>query len=1587
MDADPLSDTATQSDANAQSGLRRSLEAARKELLDLTTRSRLLHTPRGRRVKIIQIEGESAHEVFRVLVSEGKAISFLPAVDPESDDDEEAEGDWLEDVKLDDGTGENSLEVRHSANKLQTSLEKPKLQRRLLQLYYDARSFQEEQGTNILYLALGFLRWFEAESSSTARLAPLILVPVSLERRSARSRFRACFNGEELETNLSLQSKLKLDFGIELPDLPDVEELSLDEYFDSVEKAVAGHERWNVLREDIVLGEFSFAKFLMYRDLDPRNWPSDKNLEEHNLVSGLLGDGFREEQPLITEEANLDEIVDPADMVHVMDADSSQMAAIEEVRYGQNLIIQGPPGTGKSQTIANLIATAVREGKRVLFLAEKMAALDVVKRRLDDIGLGDMCLELHSHKARKKTVLQELQRALNLGRPKTSRIDETVGELIAQRDHLNAYARALHTTLDASGFTPYEIIGNLVQLKNAGAPVPDYRLPKAIGWTREAFKSRKALLAKLGKHVEKIGLPEEHVWRGVGLKAVLPQDVVRIRDQADVALRAVSAWRNSLASLAERLRVTATSFEEAEALTRMAKHLTAAPAMDRSSLTHPAWRTRRQSISELLESGKRFTEARERLANTFVPEAWDADLREVRRTLNTYGRSWWRIFRADYRRARTTLKSYLTGAPPKQMDEQLAILDELRNGQESRAAIRDKDALGRAAFGTLWNLENSSWKDLEAIADWQARTAEEDLPWDIFAVGAEIEGETGLESRVRELEQATVSAWQAFRNLAEALQLDARASFNVDTLNRVSVDALVERLRCWSEDPPDIQEWITYSLWCAEARDLDLAPIIDRLHDGRLPGAKAASSFASAFFEELMREAQRVHPSLATFNGSNHAQIVERFRRLDKQRIGLAREEVARVHYDGIPVGHGHVGELGVLKREMQKKRRHLPLRRLMREAGTAIQAIKPVFMMSPMSVAQFLEPGQVEFDLLLVDEASQVQPVEALGAVARCEQLAVVGDQKQLPPTRFFQRFSDEHGGEDEEEFAAGDIESILGLCAAQGLNEKMLRWHYRSRHESLIAVSNQEFYDSRLCIVPSVQKQDDLGLHFRYVEDGVYDRGGAANNVREARRVAQAVIDHARERPELTLGVGTFSVRQRDAILDQLEQLRLQNPDTEPFLADGGMEAFFVKNLESVQGDERDVMFISVGYGPDKSGYMAMDFGPLANEGGERRLNVLITRARQRCVVFSSIRARDIDLARARSVGARVLKKFLQYADTGNLEVGIASRRSADSPFEEEVARALRSQGFEVEHQVGVAGFFIDLAVRDPEAQGRYLLGIECDGATYHSSRSARDRDRLRQQVLEDRGWRLHRIWSTDWFYRSEEEQRKLLAAVEAARAHNGPSVADVPSRPTVPGPTSQVVRQQYSGGSEADIAASPSYEEADFRVDVSVEPHEARLNLIVDTVEKIVAIEEPVHEIEVGKRLATVWGKERAGRRIHGAALRALRSAVQWGRLHKDGRFYSTRELSTVVPRNRANVLSTTLRKPEMLPPVELRTALSMTVERHIGVSEDDVLVEAARLLGFQRTGGALREVIARELQNMLSFGSLVLRDGKLYSSEQN
>ena len=1615
--------------AETAAGVAELLGRSRKDLLDLTLRNPLLSF-RPLKAKGVKVTDELPREVFRMLVGEEKAMYFVAAESESAaslaavgDEGEGAAGDdpvpELLELMAESASHDDAPAARHVDNRLQTAHDRVRLEVRLRNTMRHAASSIEEQGVNILYLALGMLEWYESDSSEIARTAPLVLVPVALSRSSARARFKVRWTGEEVGANLSLAAKLRTDFQVGAPVFEDGEELNISEYFRQVGEAVAHLERWAVNDRAVQLGFFSFSKLLIYQDLDPAAWPEEEGPEDHPVVDALYGsDGFAEDPPSIPDDDNLDDHLAVADIHNVLDSDSSQNLAIVDSLDGRNLVVQGPPGTGKSQMITNLVAEAVARGKTVLFVAEKMAALKVVKRRLDGVHVGDACLELHSHTANKRTVLEELKRTMALGEP---RLDDPAGDkalLEERRRRLNDYSRAVNEPVGESGLSPNALVGKLALIEGAvGAERPgavEDRWPRlevaeAASWRREEFVLAREIVREAQNLVEAVGAPRDHAYWGSRRRSYLPTDDRAVVDSLAAARAALAQHRKDAAALCEAAGSDADGHAAAhiEVLLHAARRVLQAPDVRRAEHRSPAWAAQADRIQELIDQLRELAKVRSQHEATVIPEAWDANVLSCRQALAAYESKWWRRLSGPYRRAVNQLRGWCKDAIPRTSREQLAVLDGILRAKRLRGNVEAARDLAAELFpgsrleGPI--CEPAEWllvlhREVESgtVAPVALDMLDAlDQPDSSGARGA-------LETAEAACRKSAIELADALTALSEVLEWDpARFAPDNNPLERPFPE--MERwLGEAAQRPGALQEVVRFNQITARLAKSGLESVTEAAASWRGAGRHLVHLYERHFYRAWLERAFRERPVLAEFDGNTHGEVVERFRTMDVDRLLHNQALVAKLHWERVPRGHGG-GQLAVLRREFEKKSRHLPLRRLMTEAGNAVQGIKPVFMMSPLSIAKFIPPGSLRFDMVIFDEASQVRPVDAMGAIMRGRQAVVVGDSKQLPPTTFFDRTAEDDDGEGS---STADLESILGMFSAQGAPERMLRWHYRSRHESLIAVSNHEFYDNGLVVFPSPDRgRESTGVLFRHGPQTHYQAGrGGRVNPGEARAVAQAAMEHAVARPKLTLGVAAFSLAQARRIEDELEILRRRDPSVEAFFRGHPQEPFFVKNLENVQGDERDVILISVGYGKTEGGYLPMNFGPLNRDGGERRLNVLITRARRRCVVHSNFVAADLDLRRSSARGVDALKTYLAYAETGRLGVAKATGRGSDSPFEDAVAAKLRAQGHEVEHQVGSAGFRIDLAVVDPRQRGRYLLGIECDGAAYHSARSARDRDRLRQQVLEGLGWTIHRIWSTDWFRNPDREIAKTEDAIRRAAAlSNGGSVppredaveatpADwrasaSPTRASTTRASTPLERAERRPVVEESIVAADPYQLAEPAVSLfGWEFHEVPLHHVAAWAVEVVDVESPVHEDEVAARVAAAAKLKRVGSRIRSHLTKAVHLGVREGALVRKGHFLWRPGHEEATVRSRGDLpAGHKLRAPKMIPPEEIEAALLQVIEASYGISPDEVVARACRLMGFRRTGPKLASVFADALGSLVERGAVELRGQFLHLPE--
>ncbi len=1590
------------------------LEDGRKELLDLTFRNRLI-TYKPAKVKSIRVVDEEPREIFDILVLQEKKMQFSPKPDgaatepPEASPIEDRDDESLADDAVMTWTlpePDARTPGNHTDLLLQTTLEAESLQKRLFYIAQESQSVFEEQGYTILYLAAGFLEWSETETSDIRR-APLILIPVELQRDQVRSAFKLAWTGEDIITNASFQAKLR-ELNVELPHLEMPEEKgAIDQYLQMVTESIKGHERWRVTRE-IHLDFFTFSKFVMFRDLDPTAWPGDTSPAEHPIIKAI----FQNEPFVVSPSGNIhscsEEEVDalPVTSVHhVLDADSSQIAVIEDLKAGMSLVVEGPPGTGKSQTIVNVIAEFLAIGKTVLFVSEKMAALDVVKSRLDELGLGVFCLELHnSKKANKKKVLAEIQRTLAYQVPALKNDDETLQGVEHLRKALNDYTTAVNTPVGGRNLSPYTLYGiretALRVFTESGRPMPRIVIPTVETITPPQWTATCRALKELDALLPQVSPIKENPWRDCTITTtIISIDIEEIRQSLETGLETLSEIQMNTARLVEYAGIAEPgTFIELVNAIQATELLTASGPVEQSILLNESWNEPNAGVEDLISKIEAYQKVRSDLSSRFKETIFSADLVDLIQEFDEASKKLFYKIRPAYKTLRARIDGFYQSQEDRTDETLLSDLREVQLCVASQGEIEGADKIGCSMFGKHWHGVASDPVDLRTFSGWIVSFRRKiltevltDRSVEIVSRGVETEQ---IHAYTAAIERARIKFFEQVLGFFKRLNLDTTRILP-NTLGNTPFIEIQTVLEVFLDTLDQLVPWTQYLDAREECRGTLVAPFIPLIESGQVQAGELLACLEGNYAEALLRTVFTQNRILEKFVGRVHEQKIDEFVDLDRRMIRRNRDRIVQKLIQNRPslsVEASRSSEIGVLQTEFNRKRGHMSIRQLLVKAGHPIQQIKPCFMMSPPSIAQFLDPRSIQFDIVIFDEASQVKPAEAIGALLRGRQVAVIGDSRQLPPTSFFDRIVDvPETDSDDQDALPSDMESILNLCKTR-FPSRTLRWHYRSKHDSLIALSNQQFYDNLLYIYPSPKREvEELGLKFVYLPETIYDRGKSSKNRGEARKVAEAIIDHARRHPEKSLGVGTFNIKQQEAIGEELERLRHENPDLEPFFTAKGADAFFVKNLETIQGDERDVIFLSVGFGYDPQHKLTLAFGALNKEGGERRLNVLITRARERCVVFANFRAADLpiaDIATA-SRGLQILKLFLEYAETGVIPCTTGPLADSDSPFEDEVYTFLTENGHQVHKQVGCAGFRIDLAVVNPRHPGEYLIGVECDGATYHSSHTARDRDRLRQQILEKLGWRIFRVWSTDWFKHPGTCQEALREAVEQARnGVEGEPVkpAEVISSTPEPEPIfDNPEAEEYhdsdsviTGGSvpsdhvQSEDGTIPAYVLCDtLNVPGGIKPKDYPPLQMAQLIEQVVRVEGPIHIDEVIRRIKDAFGVKRAGNQIQAAIDAGVKRAAELGYIKYREPFLWPREPQASVVRRRGDVVKPQI---DMICDEELVEAVLLVLERQFATEREALATETCRLVGIQKASADTRKRVHQVIAGMMTRGTI-------------
>ncbi len=1283
--------------------------------------------------------------------------------------------------------------------RLHTHLDAPEHARRLTELFRAARNALEENGTNTLFVAVGLLEWRETEHSDRINRAPLLLLPVELKRKSVLEGFSLRRIDEDTRLNVTLMEMLRQHFHKEIPGLDPLPEdengVSVERVFQRFRDAVRDLPGWEV-KSEIWLGQFSFTKFLLWKDLADRLDELTRNRIVNHLINAA-GTPY-ENPPEDIRPQQLDDQFHPREVFCPRSADSSQLAAVMAAAAGHDFVLEGPPGTGKSQTITNIIAHCLAHGKRVLFVAEKRAALDVVHRRLREEGLEPFCLELHSNKIGKADVLAQFDRSLRfMTEESATDWERQTEDLERVRAELNGYSRALHGRAPC-GLSAYDCFDHLLPRKTEPTVRLDdwptilettaVRLDEARQLARQLHERSRVVMPLHGHALAPLACEEwSPTWAERALERL--RALVPRTQSAFVAASELRTWLRHPGVAASRVQL--------HRLRDLAESLLAPQPVGPAFATVP-WNQLSANLDEWIALATERAELRLRLNGYEEARLLGLDLEDLLAKRTSAEDAWFLIRWLRVNGVRGRLRSARTDAGKPDTESLAQVLRDALRLRVINAELAKAAATAESCLGVLWAKGEPSAEALERVRQWgetlHARIiacAEGDLVWmgqvrpllsALFAEGPAAYGPgTAIGERLVRFGEALAAFEAALDEVASDLKL-RRAVVDEAPDHFGAVLTLVDRVSgAW----PQIREWCSWQKSRRAAVQIGMEPVIAALESAEGAALEVPTLFERSFRKALLYAIIEKEATLREFFGREHNERIARFRELDAKIASLSRSYIRARLAAGIPRDQGAddvpKAEIGLLRKELGKRMRHIPVRRLLAGIPNLLPRLKPCVLMSPLSVAQYLEPSHETFDVVIFDEASQIPVWDAIGAIARGKQLIMVGDPKQLPPTNFFSTTGEEEE-EDLADEAYKDLESVLDELMSHQVRHKRLQWHYRSRHEGLIAFSNRQYYENDLLTFPSPESAYG-GVRFRHLPEARYDKGKSRTNPGEAAALVEELVRRLRatEGPRFSYGVVTFSQAQQQLVENLLDEERRKYPEIEVHFGDEPPvegEPVFVKNLENVQGDERDVIFFSICYGPDETGKVSMNFGPLNRDGGERRLNVAITRAKHEVVVFSGLRADEIDLTRTRARGVRDLKYFLDYADRGpralTAPTTTSSPDEADSEFATLVANRLRQVGYEVHVQVGCSGYRIDLAVVDPAAPDRYLLGVECDGATYHRAATARDRDKLRQLILEGLGWKLYRIWSTDWWHDAEKEMAKLterLATLRSVESRNTP------------------------------------------------------------------------------------------------------------------------------------------------------------------------------------------------------------------------
>lgn len=1548
-----------------------------RKLLDLSLRNNLLNLHMTRNMlQLIDIDISHLEDTL----SEGKSFTILPNPNAEV----------LRRYNLFTQPLHQSSQMYQLANdelrynRLLTWYHQQDLDNILTYIHKNAKQAIEENGSSTLYLAVGLLKWYDRKTPEQTRYSPVLLLPVELSRRSVNSKFILKSREEETMINITLIEFLRQEYDL---DLGALEQLPTDEkgvdvfrVMGTLRRAVMQLRGWDV-EEQLILGNFSFSKLILWKDIVVHQ----EALLKSNIVRSLV------EGKLVSDESNiLDESVDydkieAKSVIMPIPADVSQMEAVLTAQKGASFILHGPPGTGKSQTITNIIADALYHGKRVLFVAAKKAALDVVHRRLEQIGLSPFTLELHSNKSKKSDVLSQLARTLETAKySNTVNFEQEAKRLDAAKKAISEYVNFLHEK-QPTGWTLYDSIIAIENHNDKNFPVNFIEEAVLQQLNASLWQQWIDWLPEFQSITTLIVHPSENPLAALNLKqysqslseniSLETEKLLNLLPEVDKKSQALTKILDFPYSILKRV--------EWELFIEVISFLNKIPNLSLDLISYLSDENNYATYQEWSTLYKKYQLNRRELLNDYNRSILDTNISATELLWKQAQQNWFLPRWLQSRKIRKQLALYRISpfSSDAEIDQLFKLCNTLKDVQLVLQEQRYTDV--QKALDRLFKGEDTDVNDIDSqvyqvneisirTSNWQHNAL---IKWVEIWQGKNHRNTEDIKQQCLTLISDLIDISITYKRVEENYQKLAGISFaciynwNLEAISQL--DALKKHL-------PDLKNWMNYVQLRKQGDNLQLDWLLKAYESKQCNSANLTDYFQFTAHTSIANKIISQHEALNLFNAHLFESKIEHYKKIARDFQNLAIQELRMKlagHLPDTTFEAMQSSEIGILQRAIKNRGRGLSIRKLFDQIPALLPRIAPCMLMSPISVAQYFDVNTKHFDILIFDEASQLPTCEAVSALARAQQSVIVGDPKQMPPTAFFSTIK-----LDEENMEVEDLESILDDCLSLSVPSKYLLRHYRSKHESLIAFSNVNYYENKLLTFPSA---DDLNRKVKYHKvEGYYDKGKTRTNRFEADEIIEFIKAHFsdEEKRKYSLGVVTFSQAQQTLIEDKLQKLFSSDPLLEE-LSNESDEQLFIKNLENVQGDERDIILFSVCYAPDEQGKMSMNFGPINREGGWRRLNVAVTRARYEMHIFSTIQADHIDLSRTSAEGVAGLKAFLQFAEKGQLYIRPEDLNKVlhKKHLSESISKKLQNQGLLVKCNIGTSGFKVDIGILNPDKPNEYLIGIILDGHYYFNASTTNDREMVMPSVLNALGWNIFRVWSLDWYENSEKITEAIIKKVKDLQSN--PKSREIASLTVVENQTfsqPELINEQVNSTSNLNKqipytsyiinplpnASSETIFEFRYR------------NTIKQQIHSLIETEAPISKNCLYKKVLQAWNTSRAGSRLDKHLEGILKEMGLIQTIHNQPFYWND---STSIDFYRSNNIEK--RNIEDIAPEEILVVLKEVLYTCLSIEENELLRFLARTFGFLKVGKQIDVYLLYVIDLAINHGIVIRENDRI------